>query len=146
MSIENVKTVAVIGAGVMGQQIAMNTAIKGREAGFRVLLCDSFAAAAEKAAVWADQYLEGRVKKGRLTQEEADEAKSRIIISTDVDSCAKEAGLIIEAIIEKLEVKQELFERISRICGKDTVLSTKSPPPPDAKTCAYMLQHDARRP
>ena len=38
MSIENVKTVAVIGAGVMGQQIAMNTAIKGREAGFRVLI------------------------------------------------------------------------------------------------------------
>ena len=126
MSIEKVKTVAVIGAGVMGQQIAMNTAIKGREAGFRVLLCDSFAAAAEKAAAWADQYLAGRVKKGRLTQEEADEAKSRLIISTDVDACAKEADLIIEAIIEKLEVKQELFERISRICGKDTVLSTNS--------------------
>ena len=50
MTIDDIRTVAVIGAGVMGQQIAMNTAIKGREAGFRVLLCDSFAAAAEKAA------------------------------------------------------------------------------------------------
>ena len=66
------------------------------------------------------------MKKGRLTQAEADEAKSRLIICTDVDACAKEADLIIEAIIEKLEVKQELFERISRICGKDTVLSTNS--------------------
>ena len=114
MSIENVKTVAVIGAGVMGQQIAMNTAIKGREAGFRVLLCDSFAAAAEKAAVWADQYLAGRVKKGRLTQEEADEVKSRLIISTDVDACAKEADLIIEAIIEKLEVGP--FHKLLKYC------------------------------
>ena len=77
MSIENVKTVAVIGAGVMGQQIAMNTAIKGREAGFRVLLCDSFAAAAEKAAVWADQYLAGRVKKGRRMKRKAGSSSAR---------------------------------------------------------------------
>ncbi len=126
MSTSKISTVAVIGAGVMGQQIAMNTAMRGREAGYRVLLCDSMEAAAEKAKAWAETYLAGRVKKGRLTEEEAAEVKSRLTISTDVDACVKEADLIIEAIIEKLEVKQELFYRISRLCRKDTILATNS--------------------
>ena len=42
MKAENIKTVAVIGAGAMGQQIAMNTALNGREKGYKVILCDSF--------------------------------------------------------------------------------------------------------
>ena len=58
MKIEDVKTVVVVGAGVMGQQIAMNTAIKGRASGYQVILCDSFPAAVEKAQAWADQYLD----------------------------------------------------------------------------------------
>ena len=45
MKAENIKTVAVIGAGAMGQQIAMNTALNGREKGYKVILCDSFPAA-----------------------------------------------------------------------------------------------------
>ena len=49
MKAENIKTVAVIGAGAMGQQIAMNTALNGREKGYKVILCDSFPAAIEKA-------------------------------------------------------------------------------------------------
>ena len=72
MKAENIKTVAVIGAGAMGQQIAMNTALNGREKGYKVILCDSFPAAIEKATKWAADYLAGRVAKGRLTQEEAD--------------------------------------------------------------------------
>ena len=47
MKAENIKTVAVIGAGAMGQQIAMNTALNGREKGYKVILCDSFPAAIE---------------------------------------------------------------------------------------------------
>ena len=58
MKAEDVKTIAVIGAGAMGQQIAMNTAIKGLSSGYRVILCDSFPAALEKAEKWADSYLE----------------------------------------------------------------------------------------
>ena len=67
MKIEEMKTIVVIGAGVMGQQIAMNTAIKGRPSGYQVILCDSFPAAVEKAQAWADKYLAGRIAKGRLS-------------------------------------------------------------------------------
>ena len=53
MRAEELKTIVVIGAGIMGQQIAMNTAIKGRASGYQVILCDSFPAAVEKAQAWA---------------------------------------------------------------------------------------------
>ena len=59
MRAEELKTIVVIGAGIMGQQIAMNTAIKGRASGYQVILCDSFPAAVEKAQAWADKYLAG---------------------------------------------------------------------------------------
>lgn len=126
MRIEDVKTVAVIGAGAMGQQIAMNTALNGRAQGYTVYLCDSFPAAIEKAKKWTADYLTGRVTKGRITQAEADEIASRLIVTGDVDKAAAEADLVIEAIIEKLEAKRELFAHISRLCKPDTVLATNS--------------------
>lgn len=126
MTIEQVKTVAVVGAGAMGQQIAMNTALNGREKGYKVYLCDSFPAAIEKATKWAADYLAGRVAKGRITQEVVDEVSARLIITSDVDAAAAEADLVIEAIIEKIEAKRELFARISKLCKPDTVLATNS--------------------
>lgn len=126
MKIEEIKNVTVVGAGAMGQQIAMNTALNGRAQGYRVNLCDSFPAAIEKAAKWAADYLAGRVAKGRITQAEADEVASRLIITGDVDKAATEADLVIEAIIEKIEAKRDLFARISKLCKPDTVLATNS--------------------
>ena len=126
MRAEELKTIVVIGAGIMGQQIAMNTAIKGRASAYQVILCDSFPAAVEKAQAWADKYLAGRVAKGRLTQEQVDDVKANLTITGDVDGSAAKGDLVIEAIIEKLDVKRELFERISRLCRPDTVLATNS--------------------
>ena len=68
MKIEDIKTVLVVGAGAMVQQIAMNTALNGRAHNYKVILCDSFPAALEKAQKWAPDYLAGRVAKGRITQ------------------------------------------------------------------------------
>ena len=126
MRAEELKTIVVIGAGIMGQQIAMNTAIKGRASGHQVILCHSFPAAVEKAQAWADKYLADRVAKGRLTQEQVDDVKANLTITGDVDGSAAKGDLVIEAIIEKLDVKRELFERISRLCRPDTVLATNS--------------------
>lgn len=126
MNAQDLKTIAVIGAGAMGQQIAMNTAINGRKLGYNVILCDSFEKAVEKASAWADTYLKGRVEKGRLTAEEADFVKQHLTITNDVDGAAAKADFIIEAIIEDLKVKRELFQRISQICKPDAILSTNS--------------------
>lgn len=126
MRADEIKTVVVIGAGAMGQQIAMNTVLNGRAEGFRVILCDSFIAAVEKAGKWAKEYLTGRVVKGRLTEKEAEEVRAHLTVTEDVEGAVAQADFVIEAIIEDLEVKRELFGRISRLCRPDTILSTNS--------------------
>ena len=115
MKAENIKTVAVIGAGAMGQQIAMNTALNGREKGYKVILCDSFPAAIEKATKWAADYLAGRVAKGRLTQEEADKVAASLVINGDVDEAAKEADLVIEEKADRKNDKKYSLEYYRRM-------------------------------
>lgn len=126
MNIEQIKHVTVIGAGTMGRQIAMNTAMNGRKEGYQVILTDSFPKALESAKAWAADYLAGRVKKGRLTQEEADFVGGNLSFSGDVDESVKQADLVIEAVIEDLEVKRKLFGQISQICKPDAILATNS--------------------
>lgn len=126
MKIDELKTVVVIGAGTMGQQIAMNTALNGRKHNYKVILCDSFPAALEKAEKWAGEYLPGRVAKGRITQEEADQVQGNLSFSQDVEGAAAQADLMIEAIIEDLQAKRDLFQRISRVAKPDAVLGTNS--------------------
>ena len=95
MKAEEIKTIVVIGAGAMGQQIAMNTVMNGREHSYKVILCDSFEGAIGKAEKWASDYLSGRVAKGRLTQEEADKIADCLTITKDVDTAVSEADFII---------------------------------------------------
>ena len=130
MKIEDVKQVAVIGAGAMGRQIAMNTALNGRREGYQVVLADSFEKAVDSAKTWAADYLKGRVEKGRITQEEADAVSARLTFTTDVEAGAKGADLVVEAIIEDLEIKKELFARISRIVKADAILAGRGYPAP----------------
>ena len=126
MKIEDIKTVLVVGAGAMGQQIAMNTALNGRAHNYKVILCDSFPAALEKDQKWAPDYLAGRVAKGRITQEEADQVAANLSFSDNVEEAAAQADLVIEAIIENLDAKRELFQKISKVCKPDTILGTNS--------------------
>ncbi len=123
---KELKTIVIIGAGAMGQQIAMNTAIHGRAYGYDVILCDSFPQALEKAEKWADGYLDGRIKKGRLTAEQVEDIRNHFTITADIDAAAEKADLVIEAIIENLDIKRDLFKRISRLCSPETILGTNS--------------------
>ncbi|MEA4932026.1 MAG: 3-hydroxyacyl-CoA dehydrogenase family protein [Lawsonibacter sp.] len=126
MKIEDIKTIVVVGAGAMGQQIAMNSVLNGRAQNYKVILCDSFPAALEKAEKWSSEYLAGRVAKGRITQTECSQTAANLSFSQDVEGSAAQADLVVEAIIEDLEVKRDLFRRISKVCKPDAVLSTNS--------------------
>lgn len=126
MKAENLKTIVVIGAGAMGRQIAMNTALNGRGQGYQVILCDTFKAALETSEKWVIDYLDSRVEKSRLTKAEAHLTSSNLILSEDVQWAAAQADFIIEAVVEDLEVKRQLFETISKLCRPDTILSTNS--------------------
>lgn len=117
-----IHNVCVVGAGLMGKQIALNAALHG----FRVFLNDSFPNAVGGAESWAKEYLAGRVAKGKLTREQADAAFASLFFTTDLAMAAEDADLVIEAIIEDRAAKEELFRRLNDLAPKDAILATNS--------------------
>lgn len=114
--------ILVVGAGAMGAQIAMACAL----AGYRVRLHDIAEESLEKARANLTGVMERRVAKGRLSQAESDAAFARLESTTDLDGAAVDADVVIEAAVEKLEVKQDLFARLDTLCPSHTILASNS--------------------
>ena len=114
--------VCVVGAGLMGKQIALNAALHG----YLVMLNDSIPEAVGKAETWADEYLKGRVAKGKLTEEAAAQAKKNLFFTIDLEMAARDADLVIEAIIEEQSAKEALFRKLNELAPKDAILATNS--------------------
>ena len=112
----------VIGGGAMGRQIALNTAIHGYE----VAVCESFPAALESLESWKEEYLAGRVAKGRMTQEQVDAIKARFSVTDDLEVACKDTDIVIEAIIEDKQAKTDLLSKVSKLVRPDTVIATNS--------------------
>src|ERR1700694_4394306 len=91
------KRVLVVGAGTMGSQIALQTALSGR---YEVTLVDSAPGQLERARAQNRRLLDRSVEKGRLTEAAAADALARIQDSDDLASVAGTADLVIEAGIE----------------------------------------------
>lgn len=114
--------IAVIGAGNMGHQIALCAALSG----FQVKCTDTNAEILDKAIRFADDYLQERVSKGKLSQEAADQARINIAFVPTVEEAAADADLVIEAIIENLAIKRKLFTELDQLCPAHTILATNS--------------------
>ncbi len=114
------ETVAVIGAGVMGSGIAL-CAI---QSGYPTLLFDVNAQSLEKGVKHIEKQLAIAVEKGKTTQEKADTALQRLSTTTDKNQLI--ANFIIEAVVEKLSVKQELFAHLESINSPHTILATNT--------------------
>lgn len=117
-----IKKVVIIGAGRMGRQIAMNTAIYG----YQVVLHDSVQPVLQDAAKWAEEYLAGRVTKGRMTQEQTDQIKDRLSYIDTLEQAVADVDLVIEAVVEVREVKEDLLHRVSQLVRRDTIIATNS--------------------
>lgn len=113
--------VAVIGAGAMGSGITQVAA----QAGHTVYLQDQQAGAAEKGKASIAKILQRRVDNGKMLQVELDALLSRIQPVANLEELA-DAGLVIEAIIENLEVKRQLFADLEHICNEDVILATNT--------------------
>lgn len=114
-------TVGIIGSGAMGTGIAQVAAAAGEN----VILFDADKSALEKAKSNLDSTLKKLSEKGKISSDEAKNIFSRIQFAsnlTDFKSC----GLIIEAIVENLEVKQNLFSDLEKIISADCVLATNT--------------------
>jgi 3-hydroxybutyryl-CoA dehydrogenase len=120
--IDDLKTVCVVGAGLMGRQIALNTAHHG----YAVRLWDANPEQLAAARAWVDEYVAGRIEKGRWTKDEADAARSRLVFAADLAEAAKEADLAIEAVIEDVGIKRTVFADLDRLCPPRAVLASNS--------------------
>jgi 3-hydroxybutyryl-CoA dehydrogenase len=117
------KRVLVVGAGTMGSQIALQTALSGR---YDVTLVDSAPGQLERARAQNRRLLDRSVEKGRLTEAAAGEALGRIKDSDDLASVAGSADLVIEAVIEDFDAKKGVFESLGKYAKSDAILASNS--------------------
>jgi 3-hydroxybutyryl-CoA dehydrogenase len=113
---------AVVGAGSMGAQIAQQAALHGVE----VRLQDVSEEQLEKAKKSNRGHLERRVEKGRLERGEAERALARVATTTDLAEAADRADVVIEAIVEDLEAKRDVFRTLDGLAPPEALLATNS--------------------
>jgi 3-hydroxybutyryl-CoA dehydrogenase len=116
-----IKTIGVIGAGTMGNGIAQVAA----EAGFDVIMRDIEDNFVHRGMSTINKNLGRAVDKGKKSKEEAEEVISRIRGTTNLEDL-KNADLVIEAVIENMELKRELYKDLDRICLPDTVIASNT--------------------
>ncbi|HEY9097002.1 MAG TPA: 3-hydroxyacyl-CoA dehydrogenase, partial [Hydrogenophaga sp.] len=114
-------TVGVIGAGAMGRGIAQMAA----QAGSTVHLFDNQPHAADTAIAAISQVWERLVAKGKLTSEQKDRQIGRLSVATELASLSQ-CQLVIEAIVERIDIKQALFGEIESLVSPSTVLATNT--------------------
>jgi 3-hydroxybutyryl-CoA dehydrogenase len=122
MNVDDIKNIAVIGAGNMGHQIAVLCAIQG----YNTVCTDISAEILKKAEKFADTYLAGRVEKERLTREQADAARKRISFTHELQAAVKDADYVIEAVLEVLDLKRKIFADLDRMAPPHAILATNS--------------------
>ncbi|MBU2551820.1 MAG: 3-hydroxyacyl-CoA dehydrogenase family protein [Proteobacteria bacterium] len=122
MNIDDVKNIAVVGAGNMGHQIALLSAIRG----YKVVCTDIKEDILKKAEAFADTYLPGRVSKGKMTAEEAGAARDRISFTSDMGEAVKDADYVIEAILEIVDLKRKVYAQLDKMAPPHAILATNS--------------------
>ncbi|MEU9349921.1 3-hydroxyacyl-CoA dehydrogenase [Streptomyces griseoloalbus] len=113
--------VAVVGTGTMGQGIAQVALV----AGHPVRLYDAAPGRARQAAGAIGARLDRLVEKERLTADERDAARARLLPVDELTGLA-ECALVVEAVLERLDVKQELFRALEDIVSEDCLLATNT--------------------
>ena len=122
MKLEDIKKICVVGAGNMGHQIAVCCAL----AGYKVSCTDISQEMLNKAEAFSGKYLPERVAKGKMKQEQADMAIANLSFTTDLEEAAGDADYVIEAAVEKMNIKRKLFADLDRITPPHAILATNS--------------------
>jgi len=118
----DIKRILVVGAGVMGHGIAL-VAVRS---GFAVSIVDVKEEFLKKGMHGIKRLLSVSVERGKMTQQEADSALSRIRTSVNMEAEAAEADFVIEAVFENKEVKASLFSQLNKICKWETIFASNT--------------------
>ena len=114
--------VGVIGAGTMGAGIAQAFAVTD---GYEVVLCDIKQEFADGGKARIQKALDKQVAKGRMEQAKVDEIMAKISTHGDNEAVA-DCDLVVEAAIERMDLKQELFQKLDKICKPETILASNT--------------------
>lgn len=124
-----IERILVIGAGTMGRQIAMSCALSGYQTILQDISDDALSAARKELESWADS----RVSKGKLEQADAQAALERLSESTDLVHSAGTADLVIEAAVERLDIKEQIFATLGEHTPAHAILATNSSTLPSSR-------------
>lgn len=122
METGKIEQILVVGAGQMGHQIAMLCALGG----YTTILQDVNHEALQKAEKSLQKRMDEWLTKKKLSEAEKGAAFARLTYSNDLEDAAKDADLVIEAIIEQLDAKRDLFRELDRITPEHTILASNS--------------------
>jgi 3-hydroxybutyryl-CoA dehydrogenase len=118
----SVNKITVIGAGTMGHGIAQVAA----QAGFDVALVDLSRELVARGMAQIEANLKKGIERGKVTANDMQAALSRIRASTDVEDAAGASDLVIEAVVEKLDAKRDLFAALDGACKPRAILATNT--------------------
>ncbi|MCQ6285529.1 MULTISPECIES: 3-hydroxybutyryl-CoA dehydrogenase [Bacillus cereus group] len=116
-----VQNIVVIGAGQMGSGIAQVCAM----AGYDVKVQDLKQEQLDRGLAIITKNLARQVEKGRMKEEEKEATLNRLTVTLDLD-CVKEADLIIEAAVEKMDIKKKIFANLDEIAPEHAILATNT--------------------
>lgn len=117
-----ISRILVVGSGAMGSQIGMLCALSGYDVDVQDISDESL----DRAQAQLHARVDRNVAKGRLTEDERDAAFGRMLFTTNLAEAAQNVDFAIEAAVEKLDIKRELFARLDELCPEHAILASNS--------------------
>ena len=117
----SIKTIGVVGAGTMGNGIAQVAAT----AGYNVIMSDVEDRFVQNGIKSVDKFLAKSVEKGKMAADDKNAILGRIKGTTKIEDM-KDADLVVEVILEKMDLKKQVFKQLDEITRKDVILATNT--------------------
>jgi len=117
-----IKKICVLGAGLMGSGIAQVSA----EAGYEVSMRDIEDRFVQGGLNIIKKNYERAISKGKMSQEQADALLSKVKGTLDMAEAVKGAAVVMEAVIENMDLKKQVYKELDQLCAKETVLATNT--------------------
>lgn len=136
----SMKKIGVVGAGMMGSEIALCFA----RSGMTVILADIKQEFAEGGKRKQEAILSKQVAKGRMSEEQKADILARITPTVDLEQMA-DCDFVIEAVLEKLEIKADTFRKLDAICKPETILASNTSSISISKLAASVSRERAPR-
>jgi 3-hydroxybutyryl-CoA dehydrogenase len=122
IDVDDISRLAIVGAGLMGHGIAQEFAL----AGYEVHIHDITEGKLQKAIKNIQANLKMLIEIGTVTQKQAESVMKNIHPSTELKDIVVEVDVVIEAVLENLELKQEIFQKLDQLCPKHTILASNT--------------------